>query len=300
MSDSITNESIDIEAASFEEAIAAACARMGLPPGDLAIDLVDPGSSESSSIGFRPVKVKVRRRDPNRAPDGAGRAPARAPRESYDRPRSSGDPGGSSGSSGYGPHRGVSHRQEPRDLGPPPPPLDPALITEEHVSLVRTLAQGLVDAMEFRGATIDASKTKHGIRVGVDAGEFDSLLIGPDGETLASFQHLLTRMIRSKMPDSAPPRLEVDVAGYRDRQIEGLRQMARELVEEVLGGAPEVTTEPLPASERRIVHLEVAEAPGMETVTVGDGYYKRVVIRRAAPGSSEGASSSGSSASSGR
>src|SRR5689334_18818891 len=113
MSDSTTNETIDIEAASFEEAIAAACARMGLPPSELAIDLVDPGSSEGSSLGFRPVKVKVRRRDPNRAPDGAGRAPVRAPRESYDRPRSSGGFGGSGGG-----HRGVSHRQEPRDLGP--------------------------------------------------------------------------------------------------------------------------------------------------------------------------------------
>jgi spoIIIJ-associated protein len=294
MSDSITNESIDIEAASFEEAIAAACARMGLPPSDLAIDLVDPGSSANSSIGFRPVKVKVRRRDPNRAPDGAGRAPARAPRQQYDGPRSSG------GASGYGPHRGVSHRQEGRDLGPPPPPLDPSLITEEHVSLVRDLAQGLVDAMEFRGAKVEASKTKHGIRVGVDAGDFDSMLIGPEGETLASFQHILTRMIRSKMPNSAPPRLEVDVAGFRDRQIEGLRQMARDLVEEVLGGAPEATTEPLPASERRIVHLEVAEAPGMETVTVGDGHYKRVVIRRATTGSGEDAPQPGSSATSGR
>jgi spoIIIJ-associated protein len=83
------------------------------------------------------------------------------------------------------------------------------------------------------------------------------------------------------MPESAPPRLEVDVAGFRDRQIEGLRQLARELADEVRNGAPEATTDPLPASERRIVHLEVAELAGLETVTVG--YYKRIVIRLATP-----------------
>ncbi|MEK7315499.1 MAG: R3H domain-containing nucleic acid-binding protein [Candidatus Eisenbacteria bacterium] len=264
----MNDEVIDIEANSFEEAIAAACIRTGLTPRELAIDLVDAGSSANSSIGFRPVKVKVRRRNPEGAPDGAGRAPARAPRPSYDSHRS---------------HQGVSHRAEPRDFGPPPPPLDPALITEEHVAQVKQLAQGLVDAMEFRGAVVEASKTQHGIRVGVNAGEFDSLLIGSDGETLSSFQHILTRMLRAKMPDSAPPRLEVDVAGFRDRQIEGLRQLARDLMGEVQGGTPEVTTDPLPASERRIVHLEVAERPGMETVTIGDGFYKRVIIRRAAP-----------------
>ncbi|HEU4724517.1 MAG TPA: R3H domain-containing nucleic acid-binding protein [Candidatus Eisenbacteria bacterium] len=264
----MNDQIIHIEANTFEEAIAAACAQTGLTPRELAIDLVDAGSSANSSIGFRPVKVKVRRRDPQGAPDGAGRAPARAPRpSSYDSPRS---------------HHGVSHRMEPRDFGPPPPPLDPSLITAEHVAMVEELAQGLVNAMEFPGAKADASKTQHGIRVGLSAGEFDEMLIGPDGETLSSFQHVLTRMLRAKMPTSAPPRLEVDVAGFRDRQIEGLRQIARELMDEVAGGAPEVTTDPLPASERRIVHLEVAERPGMETVTVGDGFYKRVVIRRAA------------------
>ncbi|HEV8128950.1 MAG TPA: R3H domain-containing nucleic acid-binding protein, partial [Candidatus Eisenbacteria bacterium] len=90
-------------------------------------------------------------------------------------------------------------------------------------------------------------------------------------------------------PDDAPPRLEVDVAGYRDRQIEALREVARDLIKEAKQSGDEVTTEPLPASERRIVHLEVAEVPGMETVTIGDGHYKRVVIRRA----SEDAASKG-------
>lgn len=267
------SEPIEIEAVSFEEAIAAACARTGLTPAELAIDMTDPGSSANSSIGYRPVKVRVRRRDPQGAPDGAGRMPARAPRSdgrSFERSRGPHDS-----------HRGVSHRSESRDMGPPPPPLDPELITEEHVATVQRLAQGIVDAMEFHGARVESSKTKHGIRVGVNTGDYDTLLIGPEGETLASFQHILTRMLRSQMPDSAPPRLEVDVAGFRDRQIEELRQMARDLADEVLnGGAPEATTDPLPASERRIVHLEVAEMPDMETVTIGDGFYKRVIVRR--------------------
>ncbi|HEU4334780.1 MAG TPA: R3H domain-containing nucleic acid-binding protein [Candidatus Eisenbacteria bacterium] len=273
MDQPITDDAIEIEARSFEEAIAAACARLGLSPREIAIDMVDPGSSESSSLGFRPVKVKVRRRDPQAAPDGAGRAPTRERRfdDSRREHRDHREP------------RGVSHRAEPRDFGPPPPPLDPSLITEEMVVMVGDLAGGLLKAMELPGAAAEASKSKHGIRVGVSAGEFDSLLIGPDGETLAALQHILTRMIRSRLPDSAPPRLEVDVAGFRDKQIEGLRTMARGLADEVLRGAPEATTDPLPASERRIVHLEVAETPGLETVTVGDGYYKRVIVRRATP-----------------
>src|SRR5262245_21213654 len=82
------SEPVEIEAVSLEEAIAAACARTGLTSSELAIDMTDPGSSANSSIGFRPVKVRVRRRAPQSAPDGAGRTPARAPR--YDGPRHDG------------------------------------------------------------------------------------------------------------------------------------------------------------------------------------------------------------------
>jgi spoIIIJ-associated protein len=163
--------------------------------------------------------------------------------------------------------------------------MDPAKITPALVEDVRTLAAGMLEHMEFPGK-VDAERTSHGIRVAIDAGERDQFLVGRDGETLAALQHLLGRMMRAKMRDEAPPRIEVDVAGFRDRQIERLRELARELMEEARQSGEEVTTEPLPASERRIVHLEVAESPGMETVTVGDGYYKRVIVRRATEKSS--------------
>jgi spoIIIJ-associated protein len=169
---------------------------------------------------------------------------------------------------------------EAASYGPPPPPMDPAKITPEIVAMVRDLATGMMEHMKFPGS-VDATKTSHGIRIAFNAGERDQYLIGKDGETLSAIQHLLGRMIRAKMPAESPPRVEVDVAGFRDRQIENLKQMARDLMEQARESGEEVSTEPLPASERRIVHLEVAESKGMETVTIGDGFFKRVVIRRA-------------------
>ena len=258
---------IQVEAESFQDAVAAASAQLGLKSTELAIEMVDPGASESSSTGYRPVRIRAWRRDPDTSPDGVRKPEPGAPRRSY-------DDGGRRSS--HGPAR----RPAPVSYGPPPAPMDPEKITPELVEQVRTLAEGILKHMEFP-STVDAEKTKHGIRVAIQAGNWDQYLIGPDGETLAALQHILGRMIRAKMPDDAPPRLEVDVAGYRDRQIEALREMARGLIEEARGSGGEVTTDPLPASERRIVHLEVAEASGMETVTIGDGHYKRVVIRRA-------------------
>ena len=269
-SDQPIETAVEAEAPTFGEAVNDAAVRLGVKTEDLAIEILDPGRSADSAGGFRAVRIRARRRAPNSPPDGAGTAPRGQSRHSSDRydrePRGERYP-----------------RRERRDAssyGPPPPPMDPSLITPEIVATVRDLAKGMLEGMGF-SATLEADKTQHGIRIGIDAGENDQYLIGKDGETLAAFQHLLGRMIRAKMPDDSPPRIEVDAAGYRDRQIERLRELARELMEEARSTGSEVTTDPLPASERRIVHLEVAEVPGMETVTIGDGYYKRVVVRQA-------------------
>ena len=265
---------VEAEAPTFGEAVNDAAVRLGVAPADLAIEILDPGRSADSSAGFRAVRIKARRRAPNTPPDGARPAPPGERRsggyDRYDR----GDRGG------RGSREATYRRPEPTHYGPPPTPMDPSKITAEILEAVRGLAQGTIDAMGFEG-TVTSEKTSHGIRIGIDAGDDDQYLIGKDGETLSAFQHLLGRMVRAKMPDEAPPRLEVDVAGYRDRQIEKLRELARELMQEARETDSEVTTEPLPASERRIVHLEVAEDKEMETVTIGDGYYKRVVVRRA-------------------
>jgi spoIIIJ-associated protein len=263
------SDDIRVEGETFQDAVAAASAQLGLKITELGIEIIDPGASAASSTGFRPVRIRAWRRDPETSAEGL-RKPEPGTRRSVS----------DYGDSGRRSHHGPPGRPAPVSYGPPPPPMDPEKITPELVELVRGLADGIMSHMEFP-ATVEAEKTRHGIRVAIQAGEWDQYLIGPDGETLAALQHIIGRMIRAKMPDEAPPRLEVDVAGYRDRQIEALREMARGLIAEAKDSGDEVTTDPLPASERRIVHLEVAEVPGMETVTVGDGHYKRVVIRRA-------------------
>lgn len=263
------DDGIQTEGETFQDAVAAASAQLGLKSTELGIEIIDPGASATSSGGYRPVRIKAWRREVDATPEGLKKSSGAPRRASSDY-----DDGGRRG------HYGASRRPAPVTYGPPPPPMDPEKITPELVADVRALADGIMKHMEFP-AQVEAEKTRHGIRVSIQAGDWDQYLIGPEGETLAALQHLLGRMIRARMPEDSPPRLEVDVAGYRDRQIEALRVVARELIEEARGSGEEVTTEPLPASERRIVHLEVAEVPGMETVTIGDGHYKRVVIRRA-------------------
>lgn len=259
------SDSIQVEAATYGDAVRQAADRLAISPKELAVEVLDPGRSANSLGGFRPVKLRAWRRDPATPPDGA-RIPASAVRRQ-------------ASAVGEEAHRGGRRGAVAETYGPPPPPLDPAKITPGLVEQVRTITAGIVEQMGF-AAMVAAERTRDGIRVAIQAGERDQFLIGREGETLASLQHLVARMLRARSPEEAIPRVEVDVAGYRDRRVESLRELARELIQEVRETGSEASTEPLSAIERRIVHLEVAEIVGLTSVSIGDGLFKRVVVRR--------------------
>src|SRR5215471_5540304 len=154
-------EAIQIEAASYGDAVHQAADQLGVSPKELAVEVVDPGRSANSLGGFRPVKLRAWRRDPASAPDGAGRIPASAVRRQ---------------DSAVGEARRGGRRGEPAmAYGPPPPPLDPSKITPELVESVRSIAEGIVEQMGFP-STVTADRTRDGIRVAVRADENDQFL----------------------------------------------------------------------------------------------------------------------------
>jgi spoIIIJ-associated protein len=260
---------VEIEAPTFEEAVRDAAGRLGVEPGALGLNVIDPGRSAASEGGYRPVKLQAWVRSPSAPPDGAHPGTGRAARAYDDEPRR-----------GYGPARPARHAES---YGPPPPPLDPSLITAAHVQQARLFAAGIAETLPFP-AQVEAERTTHGIRVTIAAGERDPLLIGPEGETLEAIQYLLSRMMRGRARSESAPRLEVDVAGFRDRKNEELRELARALIEQAQRTGEDAMSDLLPPSERRIVHLEVAQVPGMASLSVGSSVEKRVIVRRADPG----------------
>jgi len=136
------------------------------------------------------------------------------------------------------------------------------------------LVKGFCDAFDV-GLTCEIAKVDDGYEIAFETDGSDGLLIGRGGETLAALQHLLSRMA-AHMDETL--RVHVDVAGYRRRRQEKLRRNARELADRCLDSGREMMTEPLPADERRVVHLALAEDPRVETRAIGEGLTKRVAV----------------------
>lgn len=107
-------------------------------------------------------------------------------------------------------------------------------------------------------------------------GEDLSILIGRRSETLNALQYI-TSLILSKEVGRWVP-LIIDVQGYRARRERQLRVLARRTAEQVVHTGRKITLEPMPANERRVIHLELRDHPDVTTESVGEEPNRKVTI----------------------
>ncbi|MBI2917523.1 MAG: protein jag [Chloroflexi bacterium] len=103
------------------------------------------------------------------------------------------------------------------------------------------------------------------------------ILIGRRGETLAALQFIINLMVGRRLHGEAG--VSLDVEGYRHRHYESLQNMALRVAERVTATGRPVTLEPMPARERRVIHLALADRPDVSTQSTGEGDARRVEIR---------------------
>jgi spoIIIJ-associated protein len=121
--------------------------------------------------------------------------------------------------------------------------------------------------------TIDHDGSVHADVHGGDAGR----LIGKGGRTLAALE-FLTNAVVNKVEGETPVRVNVDVGGYKRRRDERLRIVAQRAAARVRKSGLAVELEPMSAAERRVVHMELADDPAVESESTGEGRDRRVVV----------------------
>ena len=154
---------------------------------------------------------------------------------------------------------------------------------QEIITVTRETLQRLVAPL-LGEAEYSVRVAENTIHVSVDGGDDPGLLIGRDGQTLASVQYLATRIISNKLQCLA--RVHVDAGDYRQRQDERLRELALSLAGKVRESGRTQMTRPLSSYQRRISHLTLQDDDVVQTHSKGDGEMKRVIIapRRQASG----------------
>jgi len=126
-------------------------------------------------------------------------------------------------------------------------------------------------------AHFDESSTDDRRNILVDVrGEDLSALIGRHAETLNAFQYVASLIVGKETQQWV--QLIIDVEGYRARREKQIRQLAVRMAEQVIKTGRKTTMEPMPSSERRVIHLELRGHPAVTTESVGEEPYRKVVI----------------------
>jgi len=126
-------------------------------------------------------------------------------------------------------------------------------------------------------ATIEVSRQDSIFFVDIDS-EDSSLLIGKHGVNLESLQFILAVRIKTLTGDD-DFEIYVDVGNWRRRKEEKLKQMALDAAQRV-----ETENEPqaiynLTNSERRVVHVALADHPAVETISEGEGENRHIIVK---------------------
>jgi spoIIIJ-associated protein len=115
-----------------------------------------------------------------------------------------------------------------------------------------------------------------GLLTGRLRGDDVGLFIGRRGQTIDAVQHLAQRIVFRDGPSDV--RVVIDADGYRERRAEALRADADDAADEALRSGRPVELDPMPASERRVVHEHLRDRGDVETHSEGDEPSRYLVV----------------------
>ena len=150
----------------------------------------------------------------------------------------------------------------------------PVEVTEESKRLGMEVVQKIADLI-----TDDAKVTSHiqsdRLTININGGN-TGILIGKKGQTLDAMQFLTDKIINRKSDDRV--RVRIDIEGYMETRRNNLEHLALKMADRAKKTGRPATINQISSQDRRIVHMVLRKDPQIRTQSVGDGYYRRLVI----------------------
>ncbi len=163
---------------------------------------------------------------------------------------------------------------------------EPEVAPEGAAELAGEIARGIVERMGL-DVTVEATLVQP--RASDDTLSLYVNVMGADAEILLAYQgealhalQTLTQMMWSHQLKSNL-RITVDADGAKAAREQRIMQMAQRMAERVIESGRPVTLEPMPANERRFVHLALRDDDRVYTESQGEGATRKVVIKLKQP-----------------
>ncbi len=251
--------SLEIIAPSVEEAIANGLEELGLPEEAVDIEVLDTGSKGLFGLGSRQARVKlsIKTGEP-----GEKKSAPVSPVVPMPMPMPM-------------PVAGPVGEIKPHEPEPDLSDEDPSL------RIARQTVSELLEKMKVKAKVtaqfVEQEEPQSRMSIWVDIrGEDLSFLIGPKSETLIALQYIASLIVTKELDRSIG--LTLDVQGYRARREQQIRQLARKMADQAIKTGRRQILEPMPANERRWVHMELRANPDVKTESIGEDPRRKVTI----------------------
>jgi spoIIIJ-associated protein len=119
------------------------------------------------------------------------------------------------------------------------------------------------------------SETDIGCMLSIE-GPDSGLLLNQGGELLDALQQILNQAYGRHLPKGQ--RIVCDANNYRAARESELRAMAEHAARQVRTTSSPFVFGPMDASERRVIHLSLAEEADLVTESIGEGHARRLRV----------------------
>jgi len=259
------NDSIEIEAASVEEATRQSLEQLGAREDEVSIEVLATPRTGVLGLGARQARVRVTRKRADAAgnvaspqaaaqasdtrdsaPGGRGRGRENRQRQN---PGALDDDGGAAG-------RKSANVEEQR---------------REATVILKQILEQMGEQTDVRQIEVDAETVELEIK-----GDGSGILIGRHGQTLDALEYIVNRILARRIKDAAPISLETE--SYRARRRQQLHRMALSMGEKAKRDHKPVRLEPMVPRDRRVVHLALKGDPMITTRSAGEGIMRSIEI----------------------
>jgi spoIIIJ-associated protein len=262
---STEKQSVEITAESLEEAIDQGLAELDRARSEVEIEILDEGTKGLFGLGSKEASVRLTVLSPDESQDED---------ESEDAPESEAFEDDSDDYQAEDDEEDDDEDEEDEE--------DEDEDDEDYLlDIARSIVEDLLDNMHVRAnvsATYvesDADSRRPRILVEV-TGDDLSYLIGRRAETLNALQYISRLILGKELGRSIS--LNVDIQGYRARRMEQLERIAHQMADQAVASGRRQSLEPMPADERRIIHISLRENEQVSTESSGEGNRRKVTI----------------------
>lgn len=138
-----------------------------------------------------------------------------------------------------------------------------------------TISVSKIEA-EIYNSDDEKDEQKEAVKVNVFLQE-PQVLIGQGGQTLFETQRILRMILNKKLGKIFY--LDLDINEYKNKKVEYLKSLAKDLADQVILNKETKTLFPMPSYERRILHKELSKRTDIVSESQGEGLDRHIVIK---------------------